>query len=181
MNRAIDDLVHEHGAIFEAVRILEGMAGRLGGGLAVDEGDVSDLLGFLKLFVDRCHHGKEEAVLFPALVRSGVPADEGVVGVLLAEHLRGRELVGAMESSSFPKFDRPRFAAAARGLAEPLEHHIRNENENLFPMAERLLTPHQLDEVTAGFAIHEASVVGEGRHEELYRLLGTLRERYAAG
>lgn len=180
MNKAIDELKHEHGAISVASQVLAGMAGRLEGGLSVDEGDISDLLGFLKLFVDRCHHGKEEEVLFPALVRSGVAADEGVVGVLLAEHLRGRELVGAMESSSFPKFDRPRFAAAARGLADLFDRHIRKEHELLFPLAERQLTVHQLEGVAAAFVSHEESVIGQGRHEELRRLLETLRERYGA-
>ena len=33
------------------------------------------ILEFLKVFVDKCHHGKEEELLFPALVAVGVPQD----------------------------------------------------------------------------------------------------------
>ncbi|MCE1272938.1 MAG: hemerythrin domain-containing protein, partial [Chlorobiales bacterium] len=77
MNKAIDDLMHEHEAILEAFQVLKGIVGRLDDGGSVAEGDISDILGFLKLFADGCHHGKEEQLLFPALVRVGLSEDEG--------------------------------------------------------------------------------------------------------
>jgi hemerythrin-like domain-containing protein len=179
MNKAIDDLMHEHGAIFEALQVLKGIATRLEKGGPVEEGDISDILGFLKLFADRCHHAKEEEVLFPALAKAGLSEDDGPLRVYLSEHVRGRELLRAMESASFPKLDPARFSAAVHGYIELLEKHIRKENTMLFPMTQKLLSAHQLEEIARTFDDFENSVIGEGRHEELHALLATLRDRYA--
>ena len=178
MNKAIDDLMHEHGAIFEALQVREAIAKRLDEGGAVEEGDISDILGFLKLFADHCHHGKEEGILFPALARVGLSEDEGSLRVLRSEHERGRELLRAMEAASFPKLDPARFSAAVHGYIELLEKHIRKENSMFFPMVRKLLTAHQFDEMSRAFDDFENSVIGEGRHEELHALLATLRARY---
>jgi len=181
MNRAIDDLMHEHGAIHEALLVLKGIAKRLDEGGAVEEGDISDILGFLKLFADGCHHGKEEEILFPALVNVGLSEDEGLLSVLLSEHQRGRELLRVMETVSFPRLDPARFSAAVNGYIELLNNHIRKENTIFFPMMQTLLTAHQFDAMAKAFDDFELSVIGEGKHEELRALLTTLRARYAIG
>lgn len=181
MNKAIDDLMHEHGAILEALQVLKGMAKRLDEGGAVEEGDISDILGFLKLFADRCHHGKEEELLFPALVKVGLSENEGLLSVLLSEHQRGRELLRVMETVSFPMLDPARFSSAVHGYNELLENHIRKENTLFFPMMQTLLTAHQFDEMAKAFDEFETSVMGEGRHEELHALLTKLRAHYAIG
>ena len=179
MNRAINDLVHEHGAVLSALQVLKGIASRLEAGEAVEESDISDIIGFLKLFADRCHHGKEEGLLFPALVGAGLPKGSGPVGVMLQEHERARGLIAAMEASSFPKLDPARFAAAVEGYVDLLGRHIAKENDILFPLAEKVLTERQFAEMGEAFDRHEASTVGAGRHEELHGLLERLRAKYA--
>jgi hypothetical protein len=69
MSKAIDDLKHEHDAILSALKILTTMASRIDHGLDLDKKGVRDFLGFLKEFGDKCHHGKEETILFPAMVK----------------------------------------------------------------------------------------------------------------
>ncbi len=91
MSKAIDDLKHEHNAILFAPRILEGMNRELATMESIDVIDVSDFLAFLKEFADKCHHGKEEGFLFPALIKSGLREQQAPVAVLLAEHAKGRE------------------------------------------------------------------------------------------
>ena len=180
MNKVIDDLMNEHRAVLGALHVLKGIASRLEEGQPVGEADISDILGFLKLFADRCHHGKEEGMLFPALVRAGLPQDSGPVGVMLLEHERGRELISAMEESSFPKLEPKRFAAAVHGYVDLLEKHIAKENDILFPLAGQLLTEHQLAEMAEAFDRHEETVVGKGRHEELHAMLSSLHSRYGS-
>jgi len=53
-------------------------------------GDLEQLMDFFRGFVDRCHHGKEEDVLFPELEKRGVLRDGGPIGVMLSEHAMGR-------------------------------------------------------------------------------------------
>ena len=181
MSRPIDDLMHEHEAILFALQILEDFEQRAAAGAPVDSADVNAFLGFLREFADRCHHGKEEGILFPALVSAGVAQEGGPVGVMLYEHDQGRHWIAEMAASLLgPRFDAARFAPAARRYRELLQAHIQKENEVLFPMAERLLAPEQLDQIFERFEAHEEEVIGAGRHEQLHALLKGLRAKYRA-
>jgi len=57
---------------------------------------LAKLLDFFQIFVDKCHHAKEEEVLFPALLDAGLPREGGPDQVMLAEHATGRKLVSDM-------------------------------------------------------------------------------------
>lgn len=178
MSRAIDDLKHEHDAIQVALKILESLEQRTATGQPVDTSDLAAFLGFLQEFADKCHHGKEEGILFPALVSAGLPQKSGPVEVLLDDHVQGRDWIARMASSLTPALDPERFAQAARGYRELLQAHIRKENEVLFPMAEQMLSPEQLDSLFERFEAHEEQVIGAGRHEQLHGLLKALRAKY---
>lgn len=177
MHQAIADLTHEHDAILSALRILERMAAQAQrGGLAA--GDLARFLRFLHEFVDRCHHGKEEGLLFPAMLAAGLAEHGGFVDELLAEHAQGRALIRAMEDAGTPVIDAPAFASAAAAYAEHLRAHIDKENAVFFPMAERLLDAAVMAELQRGFAEHELRVMGPGRHEQLHALLHRLKAQY---
>ena len=178
MSRPIDDLMHEHEAIRFALQILENFERRIASGQAVETDDLAAFLGFLKEFADKCHHGKEEGILFPALVAAGVSQQGGPVDVMLDEHVQGRRWIAQMEASLSPRLDLDGFAKAARGYREMLLAHIQKENEVLFPMAERVLPPEELELIFARFEAHEAQVIGAGRHDQLHALLKGLRAKY---
>lgn len=180
MSLAIDDLKHEHEAILFALETLERFEHRLAAGQAVDAADLSAFLGFLKEFADKCHHGKEEGILFPALLAAGMPAQGGPVAVMLDEHVQGRHWIARMEACLAPTLDPAGFRAAAQGYRDLLRAHIRKENEVLFPMAERLLDAGELAALYERFEAHEAQVIGAGRHEELHALLKALRAKSMA-
>jgi hemerythrin-like domain-containing protein len=179
MSRAIEDLMHEHEAILFALDILGSMDRKMSAGAPVDTDDIAAFIGFLREFADKCHHGKEEGLLFPALVAAGVPDRGGPVGVMLAEHVEGRHWIADMEAAAKPTLDVAAFTRAARGYTQLLRAHIHKENHILFEMAERVLAPGELDRLADAFEEHEAKVIGEGRHEELHALLKSLRAKYA--
>ena len=178
MSKAIDDLRHEHDAILSALGILDAMAGRLGGKKSPTGDDLRGFIGFLKEFADKCHHGKEEGILFPAITKAGIPEQGGPVGQMLAEHAEGRKLIKAMEAAVDP-LDGRAFAEAAAGYAGLLRSHITKENQVLFPIAERTIPAPELDVIFEHFEQHEETVIGHGRHEELHALLKDLKRRYA--
>lgn len=177
MSQAIADLRHEHDAILSALRILERMAEQAERGEA-SAGDLAAFLGFLREFVDRCHHGKEEGLLFPAMTHAGLAEHGGFIDELHAEHVQGRALVQAMEQACTPSLRAADFAAAATTYAEQLRSHIAKENDVLFPMVERLLDDPILAALQRGFAEHEEQVIGQGRHEQLHALLHQLKAKY---
>ncbi len=178
MSKAIDDLKHEHEAILSALQILETIGARMASGKTVDKRDIHGFIGFLKEFADKCHHGKEEGILFPALTKAGIPEKGGPVGVMLQEHAQGRKLIKDMEDAMAKTTDPSKFTGASREYSALLRAHIQKENNVLFPTAERALTPSQLDGLYDAFEEHEEKVIGQGRHEELHAMLTDLKKRY---
>ncbi|TBV99469.1 hemerythrin [Azotobacter chroococcum] len=178
MSQALDALRHEHDAILSTLKILRCMAERALQGNA-DADDIAALLGFLQEFVDKCHHGKEEGLLFPALQRVDLAHQGELVGELTAEHEQGRALVGALRQASTPVLDAEAFAAAAEAYAVFLERHIDKENDVLFPQAEQALGADELEGLGQAFADFELQAIGPGRHEELHDLLHRWKAAYA--
>jgi hemerythrin-like domain-containing protein len=180
MSKATADLMNEHEAILSAIQILERMVAATEKTASVETKDIHEFIEFLKEFADKCHHGKEEGFLFPAMVGAGVPDKGGPIGVMLAEHAQGRKLIRDMEESISPAVDRIMFAQAARDYTHLMRNHIQKENTVLFPMADRMLSETQLENLYAGFEEHEEKVIGQGRHEELHAMLKGLQEKYPA-
>jgi hemerythrin-like domain-containing protein len=179
MSRAIDELMHDHETILSALDILGRMDRAVTAGTPVDPQDIKAFIRFLREFADECHHGKEEGLLFPALVAAGMPERGGPVGVMLDEHVEGRRWIADMEAAAKPALKAAEFTRSARGYSQLLRAHIQKENQVLFMMAERILPPGELDELADAFAAHEARVMGAGRHEELHALIESLRAKYA--
>ncbi|HET7840958.1 MAG TPA: hemerythrin domain-containing protein, partial [Terriglobia bacterium] len=121
----------------------------------------------------QCHHTKEEELLFPALVRKGIPHPGGPVGVMLHEHEEGRALIREMAKAgealqSGDSEAGSRWAKAARQYGPLLRDHIFKENNILFVMAERVLTPEELEHLAVEFDRVEIEKLGAGTHERLH-------------
>ncbi len=178
MSKAIEDLLNEHQAILSALQILEKMADAEENGNPVEQKDILNFIGFLKEFTDKCHHGKEEGLLFPALMAFGVPDRGGPIGAMMSQHEHGRKLIREMEAAASPSVDPQKFATAARVYINLLRDHIQKENMILFPLAEKVLPETSLTKLYEGFEEHEEKVIGHGRHEQLHAMLHNLQEKY---
>jgi hemerythrin-like domain-containing protein len=180
---ATQELTTEHGAVLVGLRILDKIAA------AIEEKDeraledLERLLDFFKGFVDDCHHGKEEDVLFPELERRGVEREGGPIGVLLAEHEVGREHVRAI-ADGLQRLRRGDDGAAsaisehAQAFDSVLREHIRKERDVLFPMADRLVPDDAAATLAEKFEEIERVRVGAGKHEAYHALLHDLKDRY---
>ena len=94
--KATQQLKAEHEGINLMLGILDEICGRIESDKTVNLQHVEGILEFLRVFVDQCHHGKEEEILFPVLESVGIPKDGGPIGQMLIEHEQGRQLVGEM-------------------------------------------------------------------------------------
>lgn len=102
------------------------------------------LARFLERDLER-HLAQEEDALFPALERY-LGREGGPVYVMLLEHRELRRLAPALAQAAAA--GRPREAAAAgEELLALLGEHVHKEDAVLFPLAERLLAPAELEEV----------------------------------
>ena len=170
MGKATQDLRKEHDSILHVLKILDKM-------MTTDKKEdtvklkyYNELVYFLKIFADKCHHGKEEKYFFVELVNKGIPNEGGLIGSLLQEHNQSREYVALMGKSLESK-DLAEFNTAATNYSDLLKSHIEKENNVLFAMADQLLDEEIQDALFEKFEQHEESVIGHGVHEELHSMI----------
>lgn len=179
MKYASEDLMNEHEGILFGMTILEKMAGMLQNSVEVDTGDIKAMLDFFRLFADKCHHGKEEGLMFPAMEKAGIPNERGPIGQMLFEHNEGRKHISAMSSSIndgvLKKHD---FINAAKNYIDLLRAHINKENTVLFPMGDRVLSDSEQNQLLSKFENFEEEVMGKGTHEKLHEMLNRLELKY---
>ena len=186
MPTATEILKKEHQAILKMLEATETVAERLKRGERVPFETLKSFQEFFQIFADQCHHGKEENIFFPLLEARGMPKGGGPLGVMLNEHDQGRALVQEMRQAadaygSGVEASGARWAQAAREYAALLRSHIAKEDQVLFPMAERLLSGSELEQVAEAFEKLEVEKMGVGTHERLHADMAKLLEKvYAA-
>lgn len=173
--KAIQQLSQEHEAIKLMLQILEKICDKLEAQEKIDSEHLEKILEFIKVFADRCHHGKEEDLFFPALEKAGIPKEGGPLGVMLIDHDTGRGYVRGMSENLVNPSG---FAENARNYINLLREHIDKEDGILYPMAEMHLSEQIDQELLVGFEKIEEERIGKGKHEEFHRLLENLQGVY---
>lgn len=179
---ATDQLRAEHEGITTMLDILERISGQMASGKPANLDHLDQIVEFLSVFADQCHHGKEEDILFPALEKAGIPREGGPIGVMLSDHEQGRGYIRAMwkalENLKAGRDGAEEFVQAARGYIELLRNHILKENNVLFVMAEKNLTSEEQTRLLEAFETMEQEKIGVGRHEAFHRLMDELSSVY---
>lgn len=173
----------EHRVIEQVLDCLEKMADDASREQTVDAEAARDAIDFLRNFADACHHGKEEAHLFPALETKGLPRNGGPTGVMIHEHETGRGHIRGMDEALATAAEgepgaAARFTGHARDYITLLREHIKKEDHCLFSMADQMLTPEEQAALVARFHHVEAHEMGEGAHERYLELANRLADRY---
>jgi hemerythrin-like domain-containing protein len=177
------ELMHEHQAIKRMLAVLEEVADRLDAGEHISADDMDRMVEFIRVFADKCHHGKEEGLLFLELEKAGMPREGGPIAVMKQEHDLGRSYVAGLAEAA----ERYRagdssaggnFADNARNYAGLLMLHIDKEDNVLYPMANERLSEEQKERLLEGFEKVEREQIGPGKHEEFHRLLEEFEHKY---
>jgi hemerythrin-like domain-containing protein len=175
--RAIEILMNEHRIIERALSLFELAVTRIERGEDVPLEVLNKLLEFFQMFADKCHHGKEENVLFPLLEQRGIPREGGPIGVMLYEHDLGRGYIREMRESLevFNKHieAKDKFKNNALSYISLLRNHIYKEDNILFKMALMVLTRDDDEELLRGFEEIEKKM-GAGVHEQLIKSLDNI-------
>jgi hemerythrin-like domain-containing protein len=118
----------------------------------------------LKMFRDRllAHHDDEERDLFPAVLRVAQPGAEAdraqaMVAQLVREHREIAQLwkqlepaVHAIANGYLPQLD----SALLRDMVQRFNEHVRVEEEEFLPFAQRVLAREAEDMAMLGLALH---------------------------
>jgi len=169
----------EHEIITLMLKILEKVCAKMETKETVALAHLEGVVDFFRTFIDQCHHGKEEELLFPAIL----PMERKLINVLLGEHSQGRSHVRAMgqalaQRKKHEERALAEYAAPAQKYIALMTQHIRKENTLLFPMLDQILAKKGQIKLVEGFEDWEEKEIGKGIHERFQQFLQDLAEVY---
>lgn len=135
--RFVSPLMQEHRLIERMIGLLRVHLDLLWRGKPPNHSLLGDAADFFLFYADRIHHGKEEEILFRALVgRDLSPVHRRLVEVLTVEHSQARDLVRNLATAAAAGRrgegqSRDTMVAALAALVELYPLHIAKEDANL--------------------------------------------------
>lgn len=185
MNQCLEILIEEHENIRAFLGVVRRMCCAVLDGAPVDAAAFRDVIAFVREYADKHHHGKEEQLLFTAMMDELGPVAVNLIRHgMLVEHDLGRlhiqNLEAALDRYEAPQStpDKLDILAEAAGYAGLLLRHLEKENQVLFPFAQRSLPPAVLEAMDAQAARFEQD--GRETREKHLRTLARLLEKYPA-
>lgn len=130
---------------------------------------------FLLEFGDRTHNRKEETVLFPLMVKHGIPED-GPIRVMLMEHESERNLLAKMmtDISGLEKAtveEKEMFKENGIEYLEIRANHIWKENDILFNMGRQVFQEKENQYLMEEFDRISTSAYGESAYQKFTQML----------
>ena len=173
-------LLSEHEAIRALLTALEHQAERIRQEDLFSKDDLNDALSVLSDFADRCHTGKEETLLFPALARTS-PQMAALVKRLTEEHVEFREYVAGIRDllpRSRTKAIRRRIAGRLRTYARLHKEHMRIVDEDLLSLVATVLPKDERERIAKEFSHVEKKEIGGGMKDAYRAIIRRLVETY---
>jgi hemerythrin-like domain-containing protein len=181
--KATQQLKDEHEGIKLMLNIMERISNDLKKGKELNNVHFGKIIDFIKGFADKCHYGKEEDILFPALGNHGIPKEGGPIAVMLNEHQLGRGHIKEL-SHAFEEYKNgnkkavDNIISSTMAYVQLLRNHIEKENNILFMMADNVLKEEEQSKIFDAFEKLEVEKIGIGKHEEYHQLLKELKNIY---
>jgi hemerythrin-like domain-containing protein len=173
-------LVGEHYLIEQVLNCLERMADRCESQRKLDVALAQDAIAFFRGFIERCHHGREDTQLLPAMHAMGISPERCLGCSMLEKREEGRSHLDAMQAAIKPAATGDaaalsEFTEHARAYIELLLEYIARKEDRLFPMIAKTLP--EVDNARPETALHTAS--GDGQDELAYHTYIDLANRLA--
>lgn len=181
--KATQQLIEEHQGISMMLVILEEISRRLESGEEVNVDHFPQILEFLTVFVDQCHHVKEEELLFPEAEKISTTDERELIQILLKEHEVGRSLIKDLKEGTGKYIQgdikaKDEIVESSLAYSDLLKRHIGRENNLFFPGVDKQLSQEQQDKLFEEFEKIETERIGLGKHEQFHQLLGNLKQYY---
>ena len=159
MTDAVFIIGHEHANFATVLGHLRRIVGEIAeNGPAPDFTLLDAIVDYTERFPQTMHHPKEEHYLFPALIRRK-PDLALLLEMVHNEHVRGAEMLALLrerlnvyrdDASQFEPFRR-----AALDYAEFERRHMAREDQELLPLALKILQPEDWEPINAAFLRNE--------------------------
>jgi len=87
----------EHRLIERMIKVMASKMARMKTGRTADPAFIETAVDFIRTYADRCHHGKEEDILFRELKKKSISQDHHkIMDELIEEHRQGRKVTGKL-------------------------------------------------------------------------------------
>ncbi len=142
----IAPLMIEHRLIERMIGVIEQRAATMAASGTADTRFIDVAVDFIRTYADRCHHGKEEDILFRDLAKKPLPDEHRrVMAELVAEHVLGRKTTARLVAAR-DRYEAGDSKAVAdivesfRTLADFYPKHIAKEDKQFFLPVMRYFT-----------------------------------------
>lgn len=138
MMTPIGYLMIEHRLIERMIALLDKHLQHVRSDRHADPEFIASAVDFFRSYADRCHHGKEEDLLFRDLESKPLEAPlKATLHELIQEHVLGRQMVGrlAEATAEYHEGDPEVLSAIEQGLKDLIEfypRHIEKEDRHFF-------------------------------------------------
>lgn len=175
MKIALNIIRSEHRALAAVIHGLQYLVEQVHkGGPAPDLKVFRAMLHYIDAFPERLHHPKEDRYLFTKIMLR-YPEGSSIISGLEAQHVHGAQLIRelerallAWEEEGAPAF--PSFAHQIREFSEFHWKHMREEEDVVLPLAERVLLDEDWTEIDAAFEDNKDPLIGKVVQEDFDKL-----------
>lgn len=178
-----EDLMSEHKAITLMLNVMSNISESIKDKKVFYTNDVEKIVDFLSIYVDKYHRNKEESVFYPALLLTKCPTEEMPVGLLINEHSIGKgyldEILCCVENCKIGStFSGERIADCMANYVQLIQNHIRKEETDYFPLANKALSGEAQKEISKQFQLINDEFFGLDIHTRYDELLKSMESKY---
>jgi hemerythrin-like domain-containing protein len=171
----LESLRSEHRLIAGVLDALARQGTELEQGATTNPTDLRRLTALLAEFVGIWHHGKEEELLVPELVRHGIGGADSFQDSMREEHMQEEALLQAVEEAVLGKEtwsveNRRDAVRAIRALVAFERKHMQMEETSLYAAAEQLLAKDVLRSLDENCRRYERACFGRIAYADLRAL-----------
>lgn len=153
-------LMDEHQNILRVMSVVEIECEKIDNGKAINIIFFNDLSNFIKNYVDKFHHMKEEDILFKAMLENEENMHCNPIPIMLHEHETGRNWLTIIQEA-ITENNSQKLTSGAREYCQLLREHIFKEDNILYPMAEGAIDDSKKEEILKLYSESETIVKSE--------------------
>ena len=179
MTDALQVIGSEHRSMWQLTVVLEELRKQLGDTTVMPDAELFGLiLNYIEQYIERVHQPKEEAFLYKAVLERSSEGKE-MIAQFQREHANSPELVARLRTLLKNLVQHhpdgiAEFQTALEDYISMMRRHIMKEESELFPLARKILTDVDWDEINSAFADNEDPLFGETARAEFRGLMSRI-------
>lgn len=179
MTGALQIISNEHRSMWQLTAMLDELRKQLGEPAEEPNAELFDLiLNYIEQYIERVHQPKEEAFLYKAVLDRTSEGND-MIAEFQREHAASPEIVARLRAQLKTLVQHypdgvAEFQAALEAYIVMMRHHIMKEESELFPLARKILTDVDWDEINTAFADSHDPHFGESVRVEFRALMSRI-------